>query len=359
MIWTGSARRLAVRSPTCWKPSPRTSRPVRGRMRPTGGWSVDSRSAAASAGLPVPSPDAAPAPARALLAGASRRTDQAWRNPVMASPVSPATSSVGSCTRCHAWGRPGGDGVCAACAAWLPRGRRDGRCRRCGHASRLNRDALCRPCILEIRSVDLEWVIADLERRTHDLEPRGHQLVLLLDGVRLAVGWPSRKRDQRPQRVRLDRRPAWLRDRLPRPEPADDPNICPPQIPGQLVLLRLPRAFLLEDAKRIRDRPIADMSAVERAIAEVAGELGRGVGWRLAAVSMARLALAARDPDERLVREEALDQLPAQLCRRDLAEALRRAGLLRPRPGLGLAPVRLAPRPLAAPGRLPRPAGPL
>jgi integrase len=278
----------------------------------------------------------------------------------MASPVSPARSSVGSCTRCHGWGRPGGDGVCAACAAWLPRGRRDGRCRRCRHASRLNRDGLCRPCILEIRSADLEWAIADLERRTHDLEPRGHQLVLLLDGVRFAAGWPSRKRGQRPQRVRLDQRAAWLRDRLPRPEPADDPNICPPQVPGQLVLLRLPRAFLLEDAKRIRDRPIADLPAVERAITQVAGELGRGAHWHWAAVGMARLALAARDPDERLVREEALDQLPAQLCRRDLAEALRRAGLLRPRPGLGLVPVRLAPRPLAArQWRLPRPAGPL
>src|SRR6266545_374392 len=234
MIWTGSARRLAVRSPTCWKPSPRTSRPVRGRMRPTGGWSVDSRSAAASAGLPVPSPDAAPAPARALLAGACHRTDQAWRNPVMASPVSPATSSVGSCTRCYGWGRPGGDGVCAACAAWLPRGRRDGCCRRCRHVSRLNRDALCRPCILEVRSADLEWVIADLERCTHHLQPRGHQLVLLLDGVKLAAGQPSRKRDQRPQRVRLDRRPAWLRDRLSMPEPADDPDIwCCCACPGR------------------------------------------------------------------------------------------------------------------------------
>jgi len=99
---------------------------------------------------------------------------------------------------------------------------------------------------------------------------------------------------------------------------------------------------------------------VERAIAEVAGELGRGARWRLAAVSMARLALAARDPDERLVREEDLDQLPAQLRRRDLAEALSRAGLLRPRSGLGLAPVRLAPRPPAARRRrLPRPAHPL
>src|SRR6266542_4914902 len=36
-----------------------------------------------------------------------------------------------------------------------------------------------------------------------------------------------------------------------------------------------------------------------------------------------------------------------------------RAHAAGPRPGLGLAPVRLAPRPPAAPGRLPRPAGPL
>jgi hypothetical protein len=126
------------------------------------------------------------------------------------------------------------------------------------------------------------------------------------------------------------------------------------------VLLHLPRAFLLEDAKRIRDRPIVDLPAVERAITQLAGELGRGIDWRWKAAGMARLALAARDPDERLVREEHLDQLPAQLSRGDLAEAFRRAGLLRPRSGLGLAPVRLAPRPPAAPGRrLPRPASPL
>ncbi len=220
----------------------------------------------------------------------------------MASPVSPATSSVGSCTRCYGWGRPGGDGVCAACAAWLPRGRRDGCCRRCRHVSRLNRDALCRPCILEVRSADLEWVIADLERCTHHLQPRGHQLVLLLDGVKLAAGQPSRKRDQRPQRLRLDQRHLWLRDRLSMPEPADDPNICPPQVPGQLVLLRLPRAFLLGDARRIRDRPIADLPAwsgrSRRWRASLAGVLAgawRRSAWR----GLAQHALAGHDTDGR------------------------------------------------------------
>lgn len=73
---------------------------------------------------------------------------------------------VGSCTRCQCWGRPGGDGICDPCKKWRPNGQRNGRCRRCRSETRLNRDDLCRLCLLAIRLDDPDWLFAELERCT-------------------------------------------------------------------------------------------------------------------------------------------------------------------------------------------------
>jgi len=222
--------------------------------------------------------------------------------------------------------------VCAACVQWRPRGGRDGHCRRCRHHARLNRDGICRPCTVEIRCADPGWMLAIING--HAPGPRDLQLTLLLDAPRLPKVPAPRLQGRQPGRGY--KIPRWISDRLPRPPPADDPAICPPQVPGQLVLVRPRRVFTRGHAKRIKDRHIAGLQTAAREIACLAGKRGYGQSWRRRAAGMARLALAARDPAEDRVREEDLDQLPALIDRRELAEALARAGLLRRHHGVML-----------------------
>jgi hypothetical protein len=117
---------------------------------------------------------------------------------------------------------------------------------------------------------------------------------------------------------------------LPRPPPAGDPAICPPQIPGQLSLMRMPRTLTAGHARLISGRPGPELGPVTRIAAQMQAALGKSRGWRREVISMARLALAARDPDEDLVREEDLGQLPGLAHR--AGEVLLLAGLLRPGP---------------------------
>jgi hypothetical protein len=245
--------------------------------------------------------------------------------------------SVGSCVRCGGWGRPGGDGVCRACAAWLPRGRTTNRCRRCRHHTRLNTDKLCRTCLIEIRHGDVEWAIAELRRQT--LAPRPGQLALLLGGIRFGNIAPLRRHDQ--PIARPDRLPVWVEARVPPAQPTDDQRICRPELAGQMALLTPPRSFTVYDANKIRDRVLPGFEQVVPVIRRLTAERGHDVGTGRNIIAMARLALAAREPDEYLVREEDLDQLPTH--RRPVTEALRLAGLLRPR--AGPAPRRLVRRP--------------
>jgi hypothetical protein len=109
---------------------------------------------------------------------------------------------------------------------------------------------------------------------------------------------------------------------------ADDKRICPPQIPGQLSLLRTPRVFAPDHAQRIKDRPNPDLSAARVGIGAVVRERGLNEQSRHVLVNMARLALAARDPDQRRVFVDDLHQIPEQ--RTALAHALARTGLLQP-----------------------------
>lgn len=126
--------------------------------------------------------------------------------------------------------------------------------------------------------------------------------------------------------------PSWLRARLPEPV-LDDPRICPAQVPGQMGLFPTPaRQFARTHAARIGDRRIPDFEAVSEQLRKMADE--RGVRartmwiWRLE--GFARLALAARDPDQHQVANEALKDLLANGP--ILGQALERAALLAPPP---------------------------
>jgi hypothetical protein len=105
--------------------------------------------------------------------------------------------------------------------------------------------------------------------------------------------------------------PSWLRARHPEPV-QDDPRICPPQVPGQLGLFPTPaRQFARTHAARIGDRNIPGFEAVSEQLQQMADERrvrARSTWiWRLE--GFARLALAARDPDQHPVAAEALKDL--------------------------------------------------
>ncbi|MGW0315997.1 hypothetical protein [Streptomyces flavidovirens] len=211
-------------------------------------------------------------------------------------------------------------------------------CRRCAWTVPVTRAGVCAPCLLAVRlGEDDPWAWGEL----HDeaLAPgRPRQLALDIEGVALPEARPVRM----PQ-AKSGRRaaiPSWLRVRLPEPV-QDDPRICPPQVPGQLGLFPTPaRQFARAHAARIGDRSIPGFEAVSEQLQQMADE--RRVRartmwiWRLE--GFARLALAARDPDQHQVAAQALKDLlyngPI------LGQALDRAALLAPPPPRRVVPPR-------------------
>ncbi|MFI6341075.1 hypothetical protein [Streptomyces sp. NPDC050535] len=202
----------------------------------------------------------------------------------------------------------------------------------------VTRAGVCGPCLLAVRlGEDDPWAWGEL----HDeaLAPgRPRQLALNIDGIVLPEARPVRMPHGNSGRRRAI--PPWLRARHPEPV-QDDPRICPPQVPGQLGLFPTPaRQFARTHAARIGDRSIPGLEAVSQQLQQMADE--RRVRartmwiWRLE--GFARLALAARDPDQHQVAAEALKDLlyngPI------LGQALDRAGLLAPPPPRRVVPPR-------------------
>ncbi|MEU7158480.1 site-specific integrase [Streptomyces chrestomyceticus] len=202
----------------------------------------------------------------------------------------------------------------------------------------MTRSGVCAPCLLAARlGEDDPWAWGEL--RGEDLAPgRPRQLVLGIEGISLPEARPVRMPQGKPGRRYSV--PAWLRARSPEPL-QDDPRICTPQVPGQLGLFATPaRRFARTHAARIRDRHVPGFEAVAGHLRQMADERRIKVRtmwiWRLE--GFARLALAARDPDQHQVAAEALHDLlyygPV------LGQALQRAGLLASPPPARLVPPR-------------------
>jgi hypothetical protein len=234
-------------------------------------------------------------------------------------------AGVDGCRVCAGWGPVTRDGRCPRCRTWdkLGAGRVTAVCRRCGHLTRVDFGRVCRPCLVEIRHGDDEWVLAGHARR--ELPRRDLQLALVLPDVDLGHLEPLNKR--RGAKLRLLPR-TWRLQHPLEPLP-DDPAVCPPQLPGQLTLLRVPRQWTAAHAGRIRGRVVRDGELVETTARRVQKELGHTSAWRRALMPLARLALAGRDADEDQIREEDLDGLAGQ--RGPVLLVLREAGLLRDR----------------------------
>lgn len=234
--------------------------------------------------------------------------------------------------------------MCPRCAwAWIRvSSGRDGwteaACRRCAWTVPVTRAGVCAPCLLAVRlGEDDPWAWGEL----HDevLAPgRPRQLALDIDGIALPEARPVRMPQAKPGRRYSI--PSWLRARCPGLV-QDDPRICPPQVAGQLGLFPTPaRQFARTHAARIGDRNIPGFEAVSEQLRQMADERrvrARTVWiWRLE--GFARLALAARDPDQHQVAAEALKDLlyngPI------LGQALGRAALLAPPPSRRMVPPR-------------------
>ncbi|MFF1255589.1 MULTISPECIES: hypothetical protein [unclassified Streptomyces] len=244
--------------------------------------------------------------------------------------------TVDGCRLCCTWGVVESSGLCPECASAYRRFRngdvvgvryREAACRRCGWPALVSSDGTCRCCRLLVRlRGDDAWLEAERARRTL-ASGRPLQLALRLATARLPRAEPLRQTDTPLTRQTL---PGWVR-RTAAPQPADDPAVCVEEVPGQLGLFApWPRSFTRAHAARIQGRPLPGLSEVATALGEMARERRVAATWRFHTLGGARLALAARLPDECLVRPETLADLPQMAP--TLREAFARASLLdRPR----------------------------
>jgi site-specific recombinase XerD len=226
---------------------------------------------------------------------------------------------IGQCRVCLGWGEKPQYADCGACSSWRQLHPDQAPCRRCGHDNHLNTDGLCRLCLLTIRLEDPEWV-------AHPVAGRHAQLMLILPGDRLPRSQPL----DRPVQGRTpDRtRPRSLLDqlRIATAEPVDDPRVCPPTIPGQLLLVRPRRQLTDTHARRIKHRDLADYEWLKDTAIALATERGLSKAWWRSTCLMLRLALAVREADGgETIPEETLDDLPR--LRNAVADVLRHAGL--------------------------------
>ncbi|MFJ4644531.1 tyrosine-type recombinase/integrase [Streptomyces bobili] len=240
---------------------------------------------------------------------------------------------AGSCEYCASWGEVTMRWLCPPCGRlriWAnngTHGRYPGTCRRCGYPQPVAQDGTCRACLLAVRAgQDEDWMWSEV-RRGYLPPGRPRQLTFSLAGVTPPEANPLRKHDQPMARQKI---PPWVRELCP-PPVRDDPRICPPQMPGQLGLFPAPRrTFTKYDGGRIHDREIPDLPHLIAELRKIADERGvTAASWSRMTWNLARLALAAREPGERQVRPELVQQLPTM--QPTVGEALRRAGLLAPK----------------------------
>jgi integrase len=170
-----------------------------------------------------------------------------------------------------------------------------------------------------LQAIRTEWD-ADWLEDPDGSRPRDVQLTFIFPGLGLRKAQPlthkgSSERDwwhtaQRMRRVE---------------ETRDDPAVCPPAMPGQLLLIKPRRTLEQQMEQRIRDRPMPDRELVESLVASQAA--GRGETWKRRVAGLARLLLAVREADGGgPIPVEALDDLPA--LRPAVADVLQQAGLL-------------------------------
>ncbi|MEV2226472.1 hypothetical protein AB0E01_42465 [Nocardia vinacea] len=229
---------------------------------------------------------------------------------------------IGQCPECLGWGMLHGR-FCSACGTWRVRYPATATCARCHHDSHLNPETLCRGCLLALRAeADADWFVDPQIAR-----PR--QLTLILAGIgtpkRFGVAQRLRKPSLR-KAIQPRGRAEWRRRSGPERE-HDDPRICPPTSPGQLMLLFPRRKLRLRMARRILRRGLDGYEQARPFVHAYANAHRYSKPWVHQCELMIRLALAVRDADGRtLVATESLDDL--QHYSSHIRVILQRAGLL-------------------------------
>jgi hypothetical protein len=172
----------------------------------------------------------------------------------------PRPALVHECRNCHGWGKLVAGHCCPPCKVFARTAIRD-ICRRCGHYDLVNRNELCRLCLLTLRTVDKAWLAAPQPRQPT-------QLFLVINGLSLPNARGLHHRPS-PRRLLPPRNPVWVCAALDRPV-ADDPTICPPLPPGQQMLFTPRRTLTLALAQRITERQPAGYPAAEQVFRELA-----------------------------------------------------------------------------------------
>lgn len=201
----------------------------------------------------------------------------------------PRRRRVGECEICHGWGELRIGRFCPPCQHWHKITPRIDRCLRCGHQAAINRNELCRLCLLTIRTIDQTWL-------TTGAPWCPTQLFLLLPDLPLPT---ARALDREPSTPHTfpARNPSWVSAALGS-EVADDPHICPPLSPGQLLLVQPGREFTEQLAARIADRTRLRFPEIGSAVEEYASA-NRSRPWCNNLRRLTGLVVAAAHADGR------------------------------------------------------------
>lgn len=229
------------------------------------------------------------------------------------------------CEACLGWGPLGYQRLCNGCQNWRRVHGDQAVCVRCRHTDHVNRDGLCRPCLQAIRlDDDVEWVIEPGGAR-----PRDRQLLLTIYGLPSTNALPLKWKSSSGSRKAMLR---WKQKWAARQAPdRDDAAVLPPAVRGQQALFAMKRTTLsIDTVRRILARPLDGYEEAVAETASFAAEHGMSTPWIRKVAEMIRLALAVRDAGgHEKVPEEVMDELPNFWTA--VGQILDRAGMLQPR----------------------------
>ena len=146
---------------------------------------------------------------------------------------------AGQCPVCLGWGPLTQYTCCAACSKWRRALAGQAACLHCSRVTHVDRDGLCRPCLMSIRDEDPGWVL-----RPQPGQPL--QLGFLLPGIRLprasSLTLPANRKDkQAPSGIAACRQ--VTQPRLPQPAQPVSPHLVDPA-QGMLFDARRDWSFL-------------------------------------------------------------------------------------------------------------------
>jgi hypothetical protein len=161
---------------------------------------------------------------------------------------------AGQCPVCLGWGPLTQYTCCAACSKWRRAFPGQAACLRCSRVTHVDRDGLCRPCLMIVRDEDPGWILRPQPGRPL-------QLGFLLPGVRLprasSLTLPANRKDkQAPSGIATASRAV----QPPRPRP-EQPAPAHPVDPAQGALFHARRDWSFLNAGELDRLPALTLAA--------------------------------------------------------------------------------------------------